>query len=378
MIRKPQQIILFLLSTLSLVASGPEDRLAEKLFSIYELYTKDPDSNEVDQALKELDQDFPDPANIVREIESENWGNPSPDRIDQIDSLGRVIEPYSAMLVDLAYNRGGANRHRAERFVWFLPPNDTTKNILIEVSKENLAAFRALFQTGMFDEQVRQSFVQNLAEDQPFESRWKFAQLSAEWGLSEAIPTYEDALSIPFDPTQISFVGHVPAEDGKSGLSYYSVASKGVAHLGSEGQSLLPLLKERLKEIKAAFPDRYNALTAGMTLGIGVLEGRIEQQLETVINGRGAINLTYGHKPIPYDELRKLTVGLEMDLPMPKIAEAVEKEAAPDPTIEDKPAEVVFAETAEEDVEQSPNWWLWLVGVLVVVGGLGLALRRKS
>jgi len=39
---------------------------------------------------------------------------------------------------------------------------------------------------------------------------------------------------------------------------------------------------------------------------------------------------------------------------------------------------VVFAETAEEDVEQSPNWWLWLVGVLVVVGGLGLALRRKS
>jgi len=375
MIRTSQKVILFLFSALSLAASDSQDQLAEKLFSVFKLYTEAADSKKIDQALIELDQNFPDPADIVREIESKNWGNPSPDRIDQIDTLGKVIEPYSSMLVDLAYRRGGANRHRAERFIWFLPPNDATKNVLLEVSKENPAAFRALFQTGMFDEKVRQSFVENLTNDQPFESRWKFAQLSAEWGLAEAVPTYEDALSLPFDPTQISFVGHIPAENGRSGLSYYRIASTAAAHLGSEGHSLLPLLKERLKEIRASFPDRYNVLTAGMALGVGVLEGSIEQQLETVINGRGAINLIYGYRPIPYDELRKLTVSFENDTPTPEVVEPVETITAPEPEIKD-PAEAITAEPSKEHDEKSSNWWL--IGVLVVVGAISLAVRRKN
>ena len=43
-------------------------------------------------------------------------------------------------------------------------------------------------------------------------------------------------------------------------------------------------------------------------------------------------------------------------------------------TIESKPVEV--AEEVPDD--KSWNWWLWLIGLLVVVGGLGLVLRRKS
>lgn len=35
-------------------------------------------------------------------------------------------------------------------------------------------------------------------------------------------------------------------------------------------------------------------------------------------------------------------------------------------------------QTIEEDVEQSSNWWLWLIGAVVVVCGLSLALRKKS
>ena len=39
-----------------------------------------------------------------------------------------------------------------------------------------------------------------------------------------------------------------------------------------------------------------------------------------------------------------------------------------------EPAEVV----EEAPVEQSSNWWLWLIGAVVVVSVLGLVLRRKS
>lgn len=50
---------------------------------------------------------------------------------------------------------------------------------------------------------------------------------------------------------------------------------------------------------------------------------------------------------------------------------------APEPATEE-PAEVVVTELIEKDVKQSLNWWLWLIGVLVVVGCFGLVLRRKS
>lgn len=51
---------------------------------------------------------------------------------------------------------------------------------------------------------------------------------------------------------------------------------------------------------------------------------------------------------------------------------------APKPAIEEEPTEVVVTKPIEEDVEQSSQWWLWLVGALVVVSGIGLAVRRKS
>jgi hypothetical protein len=57
-------------------------------------------------------------------------------------------------------------------------------------------------------------------------------------------------------------------------------------------------------------------------------------------------------------------------------AEFIEEVTAPEPAIEE-PAEVVFAKPIEEDVEPSQNWLLWLVGPVIVVGGI-LMIRRKK
>ena len=40
--------------------------------------------------------------------------------------------------------------------------------------------------------------------------------------------------------------------------------------------------------------------------------------------------------------------------------------------------EVVTAEPVEDPAEKASNWWLWLIGAVVVVGGIGLVARRKS
>ncbi|MGB3495551.1 MAG: hypothetical protein WBA57_22665 [Elainellaceae cyanobacterium] len=55
----------------------------------------------------------------------------------------------------------------------------------------------------------------------------------------------------------------------------------------------------------------------------------------------------------------------------------IEEIAAPEPKTKE-PAEVAPVEVVEETPEQSSQWWLWLIGLLVVVAGLGLVLRRKS
>lgn len=59
-----------------------------------------------------------------------------------------------------------------------------------------------------------------------------------------------------------------------------------------------------------------------------------------------------------------------------QVVKGTEEITLPGPTIEES-AEIVVTEPVEEDVEQSFNWLLWLVGALVVVVGIGLALRKK-
>ena len=60
-----------------------------------------------------------------------------------------------------------------------------------------------------------------------------------------------------------------------------------------------------------------------------------------------------------------------------EVAEVTEEVTEPEPATEE-PAEVVVAEASEESAEQSSNWWLWLIGLLVFVGGLAVVVRRKN
>lgn len=66
-----------------------------------------------------------------------------------------------------------------------------------------------------------------------------------------------------------------------------------------------------------------------------------------------------------------------------EVAEVIEEVTAPEPATKE-PAELVVTEPIQEDVEQSPNWtawladrWLWLIGAVVVVGGVFLLRPRK-
>lgn len=61
-----------------------------------------------------------------------------------------------------------------------------------------------------------------------------------------------------------------------------------------------------------------------------------------------------------------------------EVSEVIEETTAPEPAIQKEPAEVIVTEPVEEEVEQSSNWWPWFIGILVIVGVLGLVVRRKN
>jgi len=65
------------------------------------------------------------------------------------------------------------------------------------------------------------------------------------------------------------------------------------------------------------------------------------------------------------------------DSPATEFEEVAQESTAPESATE-KLAEVKVPEPAEEAAEEPSQWWLWLIGLLVIVGGLGFALRRKS
>ena len=72
----------------------------------------------------------------------------------------------------------------------------------------------------------------------------------------------------------------------------------------------------------------------------------------------------------------EIATGLDLDW-VPTSNEEPEALPTVEPEVKES-AELKPVEVAEEIAEQSSLWWLWLVGALVVVGGLVVVVRRKS
>lgn len=79
---------------------------------------------------------------------------------------------------------------------------------------------------------------------------------------------------------------------------------------------------------------------------------------------------------------KKRREGKEVESAAPPSADAVEVmetfQSIEEITPPEEATEVVTAEPTEDPAEKASNWWLWLIGAVVVVGGVGLGVRRKG
>lgn len=101
-------------------------------------------------------------------------------------------------------------------------------------------------------------------------------------------------------------------------------------------------------------------------------EDRVQEMLEeTGIEIPKPVKFTNYIDPRTHKGIK---VNEKVEEPIAQDAEVIEEATAPEPATE----ELASAKPSEEPAEQSSNWWLWLIGAVVVLAGIGMTLRRKS
>lgn len=139
-----------------------------------------------------------------------------------------------------------------------------------------------------------------------------------------------------------------------------TAAILGLIEFGPNASSLVPDLERKLRQIcekPGGAAEKENYLTY-------IPRADKAEALKVLIE-KAIIELT----PV------STTTGSDF---VEHVEQQIETTAPPtaEPTIEEEPNDVVITEPNEEDVEQSSNWWLWLIGVVAVVGGALLVRSR--
>lgn len=139
-----------------------------------------------------------------------------------------------------------------------------------------------------------------------------------------------------------------------------TAAILGLIEFGPNASYLVPDLERKLRQIgemQGSSNEKENYLSyVPRTDKTGVLKDLLEKAI---------IELTPVSTETGSDFVEPVEQQIETTAP-----QTVE------PTIEES-AEVVVAEPIKEDVERSSNRWLWLIGVVVLVGGIVLLRSKK-
>jgi hypothetical protein len=124
-------------------------------------------------------------------------------------------------------------------------------------------------------------------------------------------------------------------------------------------------------ELAQVYLPKLNEILNNPSIG-GSIVGDIERAIATIKNP---------NKLPARNASKALDLYTPLAVTLPQKPQGVISEISEMQTVKNeakKPAEIKPIEVAEEMPEESSQWWLWLVGALIVVGGLLVVLRRKS
>ena len=276
-------------------------------------------------------------ANNLRESDKIDGHMPrTGERVIQPD-IALAMEPLREFIYGMVRSGDEIEESYGVRYLTYLTPTDESMNLLYSVgqseSSEAFVALDTIFKMGWDTPELRNELIKNLQLKASGELAHggKAEVYGGEWNLEEGIPFYIEIFQTRFSKEKL--------------IDRNSLKQLRQLNDFTDARSVLPILLSIAEQINLEnYPDHF----------------AIRDLKKTIISLGGVW---------PEDKAESEPVAKE-------VAEVIEEVTAPEPAIEE-PAEVVVAAPIKEDVEQSPNWWLWLVGMVAVVGGILKVCRKK-
>jgi hypothetical protein len=254
-----------------------------------------------------------------------------------LQDINRTMEPLRVIASELAVSENEYERAYAAALLSYISPTQSSKKTLERLAKdENKAAadtsLDALFEMNWESPELRKEIVQALNEkvngtDSALASHSR--NWVGNWKLKEAIPALTKLLESHYEK--------------------HKTINSSVTQLAKFG-----------KDADAALPLLYRIYAEMMSKG--EMHIRQKEALERAI-------IALGGSLSGKEQAEELVHAPRMETtPEPPTVVSAKKE----------PVKVPSIEVAEEVPAESSQWWLWLVGLLVVLGGLVVVVRRKS
>lgn len=359
-------IAIFLFASASQIAGSPTDSIAASLEQLRQRATQTKDKwNDGDVAAK-----------IVRSIQtyisnadSNSWANPSPERLKRIEAIGKVIEPYTDVLIDLGTptltQQGNPN---ALSILYYATPTDQLRHRLVtlaEVKNPRGAArdaYSILINLGLDTPKIRDSIVEKLSKyvneyETPYAAELLYG--AREWRIPELLPFYRQLLQREY----------------KSKDQQYSVVrlvAESVIGMGAVAEPVLPLLRKSLEQMKREKVDFRDINVIAESIRSIEQEKRNAPLL--AMNGSGPLC------PEPTPLAKSSTAASEATTPAPT--------ATPAPTIAPITQSPAPAPTPEPKASPQPKpakptntlpLWIWGIAAIFIatLATLLFRFRRK-
>ncbi len=307
---------------------------------------------------------------VLYDATSPDWAHPSSARRVVIAKIQSTIAPYNADLSALAFNRDDASRTLATQsftLLKYTQPDDSLARSLRQHLTERLnqsgPVAELLFEYRLLNEDDKQTILAQFASEQDPDNRVRRALRLSKMGMPEGIPVFADLLSVPFTMKGIGLTtGPMIIEN--SALGGYEEATDAIEYLGTSAGSLVPLLKQRMEEIRAQLPAAASqAYLARFRVAIERAEGKRPVTTPIAMNGSGS--LLPGTKPQETPKPVAPTVGTEST--PPPSATPSNHTPAPIPTKDNTPSRAVERESSVS---------LWVAGMIALVAIIAVAVNR--
>tara|TARA_B110000977_G_scaffold100323_1_gene131655 strand:+ start:942 stop:2045 length:1104 start_codon:yes stop_codon:yes gene_type:complete len=302
------------------------------------------------------------------------WDQPSGKLVVKLEEIADTLAPYEEMLINLA-NYRGIQQGYASTLTTLLNarPSENLRDRLGNYLFGNYSkgvperSLLVLYTLNLADDRLYERLFQGIRDQEKYRSQ-DFRTLRLLASRNDPVPGFADAL-LNLIKERIETVSN---KDSRGILELSDIAKAYSKMIDGMGAGMLPVASELgdlvFEIMNSPHKEEVLAIYPNFEGYIKSIIGRIKENQRIAVPLRG-YGLVLNQNKFPPSDPEVVEVD---DQPA-----ALEKNIEPEPSVKEL-TEAERVEAVEEAPAESSRWWLWLIGLLVVVGGLGLMFRRKN